>query len=141
MSPNEPKVHRLPKEMRPKGDVMSDNANSRIKTVCDLHIVEAIYASDGPHYYLRMLDGNRIEQKDMADVLWCDVCESEAVAKVIDLGSQTSIQVEDPAARRDLLERIVASYISGLHHEDVIADDCDKVYASKLLDYLDHLAE
>lgn len=48
---------------------------------------------------------------------------------------------EDTAARRDLLERIVASYISGIHHDDVIADDCDKVYAEKILNYIDHLTD
>ena len=50
-----------------------------------------------------------------------------------------TLKIEDPEARRGSLARIVASYISGIHHDDVIPDDCDKVYASKLLDYLDQM--
>ena len=53
----------------------------------------------------------------------------------------TPPRCEDPESRRDLLERIVASYISGIHHDDVIADDCDKVYAEQFLNYIDHLTD
>lgn len=74
---------------------MGDNTSSRSRTVCDLHIVDAIVATDGPHYYLRMLGGNTIEQKEMADVVWCDFCEFEAVVKVIDLGARPPIRVEE----------------------------------------------
>ncbi len=34
---------------------------------------------------------------------------------------------EDPKLRMELLARIVASYISGIHHEDVIPDGIDFV--------------
>ena len=46
-------------------------------------------------------------------------------------------RVEDPKIRRDLLARIVASYISGIHHEDVIPDEIDKNFAERIICQID----
>ena len=45
---------------------------------------------------------------------------------------------ENPTERMEVLKRIVASYISGIHHDDVIADeDIDNV----ILNYIDKLVD
>lgn len=46
---------------------------------------------------------------------------------------------EDPKLRKDLLARIVASYISGIHHEDVVPDEIDFVIGGKVLNYIDRV--
>ena len=46
---------------------------------------------------------------------------------------------EDQTACRDLLERIIASYLSGIHHDDVIVDDNDKLIADRVYDYIDNM--
>ena len=56
-----------------------------MRTVCVDHIMEAIFATEGPHYYVRLLEDNSIELKVESEVEWCDICESEAAARVISL--------------------------------------------------------
>lgn len=47
---------------------------------------------------------------------------------------------ENPSERMEVLSRIVASHLSGIHHDDVIADeDIDNVIAGKLINYIDKL--
>ena len=48
---------------------------------------------------------------------------------------------EDPDARFALLERIVASYISGIHHDDVIPDEFDTEAAKAFEAMVDSLFE
>ena len=56
-----------------------------MRTVCVDHILEAIFATEGPHYYVRLLEDNSIELKVMSEVEWCDICETEAAARVISM--------------------------------------------------------
>lgn len=49
-------------------------------------------------------------------------------------------RVENPKERMEVLRRIVASQISGIHHDDVIADEgIDNVIADKVVNYIEKL--